>query len=99
MRDRELLAWLLSAGGMAVILVLSAFLVFWPTERLETRVVFRDHPKGLHRLPQFDDTTVMGPLTRVCDVWANFTPSASLAFAEGQRYLTECRIVATPPKG
>ena len=67
--------------------------------KTKTQTVYVQHPKGLHRLPQFGENTNLGALTKVCDVWANFTPTATLPFKAGQHYVSECKIIVTPPSG
>ena len=94
MRDRELLAWLTAVGCLVCAGVASASLALaGPTSQV--KIVHREHPVGLRRIASLDEETRMGALTRSCQVWANFRPDAATSFLPGQRYVSECRVLAS----
>jgi len=97
--DRAVVQWILPLVILiSGISIASTGFIFPQTKtRIEYRYV--NHPKGLHSLPQFNSNDDIGGLTRVCEVWANFTPTPTLPFKSGQRFVSDCSIVKTGPKG
>lgn len=97
MNERQL-QWFFPAIVLLAGILVLLYGYLYPRIEKATAIRFLEH-RGLHRLPKFDESTNMGELTRTCTVWANFTPTANTKFAAGQRFVSECSIAATQPKG
>jgi hypothetical protein len=100
LRDRELLAWLVASGAVAVSAVVVGISFLWPHVEVKETTQYVEHPKGVaHRAKYDSDDEIVVGMHKVCTLYSNFDPGTVKGFKIGQRLISDCSIVKTGPKG
>ena len=100
MSDRFAIQWGLPFVIFITGITLAVAGVLFP--HTKDRIVYRyvTHPKGVIERPKYaEDSEIGGGTSKVCTTYSNFDPDKATGRVVGQRFISDCSIVKTAPKG